>query len=106
MTNDATDASKVTLSWSDTENETSYTIERQSKHPKNGKWVGSTLLSASEVQIPISDSPGDGVHRYRIQANNPYGSSQYSNWVEVTVSGGSSGGNTGGSKGGGKGKKK
>ena len=106
--NDTTDVSKVILSWNDTDNETGYTIERQSKHPKNGKWVGSTLINRPADLDTYSDAPGDGIHRYRIQASNSYGLSGYTSWIEVPnpVSGGSTGGNTGGNKGGGKGKNK
>lgn len=97
-------ATSVMISWSSSENTDAYTLERQSKHPKNGKWVGSTLINTSTNSTSYIDSPGGGEFRYRLQATNQYGSSNWSGWSNpITVTSTSSGG--GGGNGNGKGKK-
>lgn len=98
------------LSWTDTsDNELMFELERESQHPKNGKWVGNTIVSAAEDSQNLTDQVGSGIFHYRIRATNGYGSSSWSNWVTVTITDSSSGGGSGGggSKGGGgKGKPK
>ncbi|MGB0205529.1 MAG: reprolysin-like metallopeptidase [Neptuniibacter sp.] len=102
LANEYTDT--VVLSWADVSGASSYSLEREKKHPKNGKWTSNTLISG--VSSPHNDQPGAGTFRYRLIASNEFGSST-STWVQTTVvDSGSSGGGGGGTKGGGKGRNK
>jgi len=98
-------STSVVISWGAIDKADGYTLERQSKHPKNSKWVGSTLINInSGSTTAYIDSPGGGEFRYRLQANNQFGASNWSGWAaSITVTSSSSGG---GGKGGGKGGKK
>ncbi|MGH1462578.1 MAG: reprolysin-like metallopeptidase [Neptuniibacter sp.] len=95
----------VPISWAAVTNASSYTLEREKLHPKNGKWTSNTLISG--VSSPYSDQPGSGTFRYRLVATNEYGSST-SSWVQTSVAdgGSSGGGGNGGGNGGGKGRNK
>ncbi|MEH6824264.1 MAG: PKD domain-containing protein [Motiliproteus sp.] len=89
----------ATLSWSTVNAASQYAVQRQNKHPKNGKWTGIAIVATvAAPAISTLDSSGAGTFRYSVRSENSYGVSGWSNWVEITVSGGSGGG---GSKGGG-----
>ena len=98
----ATAENTVLISWTDSDTEDNYVLERQNKHPKNGKWVGSTTITLNQNTISYTDSPGSGLFRYQLKATNQYGSA-VTPWLNVDVTSTSTGG---GNKGGGKGKKK
>ncbi len=99
-------AGTVEVSWLDVDNEQGYTLERQSKHPKNNKWVGSTQFSLPNDVTLYTEVLGGGDYHYRLRAVNAYGVSAWSSWSSVvTVTSTSTGGSKGG-KGGGKGKPK
>lgn len=96
-------STSVIISWGSIENASGYTLERQSKHPKNGKWVGSTLIDISTNSTSYIDAPGGGEFQYRLQATNQYGSSNLSSWsAPITVASSTSSGGGGKGKGGGK----
>lgn len=101
------------VTWADhSDNETGFDLERETQHPKNGKWVSLTTLSTGADTPYLTDETGAGSFRYRVRASNAFGASDWTGWQTVTVtdaSGGSSGGGGPGSKGGnggGKGKNK
>lgn len=94
----------VELSWADVSGASSYMLEREKKHPKNGKWTSNTLISG--MSSPYNDQPGSGTFRYRLIASNEFGSSTSAWQQTVVVDSGSSGGGGGGTKGGGKGRNK
>lgn len=99
-------AGMVDVTWFDVDNEQSYTLERQNKHPKNGKWVGSTQFSLPSDVTLHTEVLESGDYHYRLQAVNAFGASAWSNWSDVvTVTSTSTGGSKGG-KGSGKGKPK
>lgn len=96
------------ISWfDDSDNETGFELEREKKHPKNGKWVSPTLLSVPADTQSLTDSVGSGDFHYRIRSINAYGDSGWSAWENVTVTdtSGGGGGSTPGGNGNGKGKK-
>lgn len=96
------------LSWFDaSDNELVFELQRESRHPKNGKWVGSTILNAPENSESLTDQSGTGTFRYQIRATNGYGSSSWVGPIEVTVTDTTTGSSSGGgnTKGGGRGKK-
>lgn len=82
----------ATLTWTDeSDNEDAFEIERETQHPKNGKWVNNTLLAVEADVQELIDAVGDGDHQYRLRAVNPSGSSDWSGWSQVLVTGESSG---------------
>mgnify|MGYP003385547469 CR=1 FL=1 len=96
----------VEIYWFDVDNEQGYTLERQNQHPKNGKWVGSTQFNLPSDTTLYTETLGGGLFRYRLQAVNDHGASDWSGWsAVVTVTSTSTGGGKGGN-GGGKGKPK
>jgi hypothetical protein len=91
------------LAWADSEFETGYEIQRETRHKKRDAWVGTTTASSPPADATAyTDAPGEGRHRYRIRAMNNTGSSAWTGWTEVTVTGSS--GNGGNNNGGGRGK--
>ncbi|WP_299181373.1 reprolysin-like metallopeptidase [uncultured Neptuniibacter sp.] len=91
--------SDVVLSWNDDTNVGHYTLERERRHPKNGKWTSLTALGT--VVSPHTDQPGGGDYRYRLTAHNEFGTAS-SVWTlaEGITDGGGSGGSNGGGRGG------
>ncbi|MCG8608917.1 MAG: cadherin-like domain-containing protein, partial [Pseudomonadales bacterium] len=98
------------LSWTDTDNETGFEIQRETKHKKRNTWNGTTTVaSPSQDTTVYSDNVGTGTFRYRARSSNSEGVSPWSAWSQVTVtdaSGGGDSGGSGGGKGGGKGRNK
>jgi PKD repeat protein len=87
----------ATVSWNAVEGALTYDIQRQNRHPRNGKWVGTTILVTGHNASSYLDQSGSGTFRYSVLANNNNGSSAWSDWsTEVDVTGGSGGGGSGG----------
>jgi len=79
------------VTWQDNSgNETEIEIEREWLH-KKGTWQATTSLIAPADAESYTDSPGSGTFRYRIRANNASGSSAWTGWVQVDVTGGGNG---------------
>jgi hypothetical protein len=89
----------VIVTWTDNSTgETGFEIQREQQH-KNGSWRGTTTLTAGSSAESLTDpAPGTGTFRYRIRAVTDLHASQYTDWVPVSVSGGSGGGNKGNKK--------
>jgi PKD repeat protein len=79
------DAEAVTVIWSGDDNVDNYALERQNRHPKNGKWVGSTTVNFTGPIASYSELPGSGDFRYRLQASNQQGASDWSSWSNVVT---------------------
>lgn len=91
----------VTVSWNDNSgNEIGFEIQRESLHARRGVWRGTTTFTAGANSVVYTDSPGAGTFRYRVRATNANGASEWTPWIEVTVT------DTGSGGGGCKGKKK
>ncbi|MEY8195425.1 MAG: S8 family serine peptidase [Cycloclasticus sp.] len=95
----------ATIEWSYSDGSAdSFNIERR-KLNRKGNWSGASLIATVPVStLSHTDSSGKGTFAYRVSATNGAGSTDWSNWAEVTVTGSTKGG--GGGPGGGKGKKK
>lgn len=98
----APDASGVALSWTAVEFAETYLVERETRHPKNGRWTGLTQISV--LATSLIDPVSSGTYHYRVSALNSLGQSATTGWTEITVENSNSGGGSGG--GGGKGRKK
>ncbi|HEY5717718.1 MAG TPA: PKD domain-containing protein, partial [Motiliproteus sp.] len=90
----------ASISWNGDATATSYEIQRETRHPKNGRWTSTTLLGSVTAPLTtLTDSSGTGTFRYSVRALNSYGVSGWSSWSQITVSdstGGGSGGGGGG----------
>ncbi len=74
------------VSWNDnSNNETSFTIERESLDTRRNRWRRYTSYNVGANTTSDQDRPNTGTHRYRIRANNAAGSSAWTGWVQVTV---------------------
>jgi len=84
---------------------TQFQIERR-KQNRKGVWGGGSLIAnVASTSLTYTDASGKGVFAYRVRATNENGGSEWSTWVDVTVTDISkSSGSKGGS--GTKGKKK
>lgn len=71
-------------SWNDaSSNETSFTVQRQQK--SGASWINSTLFTGIAANsTSFVNSPGQGVWRYRVRANNSAGSSVYTAFANAT----------------------
>jgi hypothetical protein len=86
------------VTWTDNSTgETGFEIQREQQH-KNGSWRGTTTLTADADATSFTDMPGTGTFRYRLRAVTDLLESPYTDWVPVSVSGGSGGGNKGNKK--------
>jgi len=94
----------ATIEWSYSDGSAdSFNIERR-KLNRKGNWSGASLIATVPVStLSHTDSSGKGTFSYRVNAVNGAGSTDWSTWADVTVTGSTKGGG-GGS--GGKGKKK
>jgi hypothetical protein len=78
----------VALTWTDnSNNESGFRIERQTQQA-GGTWSTVTTLTAPADATGVSDSPGQGTHRYRVAATNFAGDSAFTAWVSVGLTGG------------------
>lgn len=76
----------IEITWTDnSSNETAFQVQRQRQSGEN--WVRSTTLLAEANATSLTDHPGNGVFRYRVRAVNPGGSSEFTEWVTVSVTG-------------------
>jgi len=93
----------ASIGWGYTdESASSFKIERRKLNRRG--WGGATLVSTlPSSSLSYIDSSGKGTFAYRVNAANESGSTDWSAWVEVTVTDSTKGGGSGG---GGKGKKK
>ncbi|MBS0197407.1 MAG: hypothetical protein JSR77_11680 [Planctomycetes bacterium] len=75
----------VELSWVDAAtNESGFRIERQTLGG-DGSWGSSTAITSPADSTRLSDSPGMGVHRYRIAAVSDRATSDVTSWSTVEV---------------------
>ncbi len=83
------------ITYSDnSDNETGFELQREKQHKKRG-WTNGTTINLDSDTDSYTDSSGSGDFRYRIRAANQFGVSEWSTWVEVTVTAsGGGGGNT------------
>lgn len=91
----------ATIDWSYTDNTaTDFQIERRKYNSRKESWRGAALIATVSANVlSYIDESGTGTFEYRVSASNANGSSGWSGWLEVTVTGSNKGG---GSKGGGK----
>jgi hypothetical protein len=75
------------LSWSDTNNETNYEVQREYYKTKGKQgWAGTTALTIGANLTQLQDSPGNnGTYRYRIRSLNALGASNWSGWQNVDI---------------------
>lgn len=93
------------LSWQDTNLETGYDVQRETKHKKRDAWTSTVDFSGLAADTTTyTDTAGSNTYRYRVRSFNRLGASAWSDWVTVTITSGSGGGSGGGGKGGGKGR--
>ncbi len=80
---DETSSGSALLSWVDTSNnETSFSVQRQQR--VGTAWTGtSTTHGIAANSTSYSNSPGEGVWRYRVRANNSAGSSPYTSFANA-----------------------
>jgi len=83
-------------------NATSFQIERR-KLNKKGWSGGSVIATLDSAELSYTDASGKGTFSYRVRAVNHVGTSGWSSWADVTVTGGTK---RGGGSGSGKGKNK
>ncbi|QYK49228.1 MAG: hypothetical protein KF838_05085 [Phycisphaeraceae bacterium] len=78
------------LTWTDnSNNETSFTVQRQFK--VDATWTGTTTFAGVPANsTSYANTPGQGVWRYRVRANNSAGSSVYTAWANALPLGPSS----------------
>ena len=88
----------ATISWSAVADADFYDIQRETRHKKRDAWVGTTTLG-STADTQLVDAPGSGTARYRVRAGNGTGTSAWSSWSQVDITGGSGGGKGGNGKG-------
>ncbi|MDF2178910.1 zinc-dependent metalloprotease family protein [Aliiglaciecola sp. CAU 1673] len=78
------------ISWTDNSaDETAFEIQRERLH-KSGRWQDLQTLTTGADQQSFTDSSGADTFHYRVRASNAAGSSEWTAWAEVTVTGGSS----------------
>ena len=96
---DNTDGSAL-VEWTDqSDNETGFEVQRESKHHKRNQWNSTTIAgSVSADTTSLLDAPGAGTYRYRVRSVNDSGVSNWTTWVQSTVSSGSDDGGGGGAK--------
>jgi hypothetical protein len=83
--------------WADnSDNETGFEIQRQTKHKKRESWNGTTTVTTTVPDATVHDDPvGTGTYRYQARSVNAQGPSAWTGWsneVTVTDSGGGGGG--------------
>jgi peptidyl-Asp metalloendopeptidase len=105
----AVSGSTASVSWADVTGETGYTVLRETRNSKTGKWSGTTFSTGADVTV-LTQSLAAGTYRYSVRAVNAAGASAYVTATCATCGsdgaftiGGSSGGDTGSGGGGGKG---
>lgn len=76
-------AGSAVLNWIDnSNNETSFTVQRQTK--VGTTWTGTTTFTGVAANsTSYANTPGQGVWRYRVRANNSAGSSVYTAWANA-----------------------
>ena len=80
------DGVRARVDWVDnSSDETGFQIERQSL--AGSTWVAAGMITVPANSVMYIDSPGIGTHRYRVRAVNLAGSSAYTAWEQVAVSG-------------------
>ncbi len=84
------------ISWGDVADESGYEIERE-KAKRNGGWNGTQIVGSTGADVTtFTDASGTGTFQYRVRAVNAAGVSNWSGWIEVTVTDASGGGGGGG----------
>ena len=75
------------VDWNDnSDNESSFTIEREAWNSRRNRWQSTTTLGPVGANTTnYTDRPGTGLFRYRVRASNASGDSGWSPWAEVTV---------------------
>jgi hypothetical protein len=56
--------------------ETGYTVLREVRNPKNGRWSGTAFTTAADV-TSLTQSLSSGTYRYSVRAENAAGASAY-----------------------------
>jgi len=74
-------------------NETGFELQREKQHKKRG-WVNTTTLSLDSDNESYTDASGSGTFQYRIRAVNNSGASDWTGWIEITVTAIRGGGST------------
>lgn len=83
----------VRVSWGAVEFADTYLVERESLHPKNGRWTGLTQISVQDTSL--IDPVSAGTYQYRVIALNSLGQSAATAWSNIEVTSTSSGGGSG-----------
>jgi hypothetical protein len=81
--------------WADnSDNETGFEIQRQSKHKKRDTWVGTSTVTTTGPDVTFYDDPaGTGTYHYQVRSVNAQGPSAWTGWSsEVTITDSSGGG--------------
>jgi serine protease len=95
--NDNADGS-ATIDWNYNDlTATEFQIERRKYNSRKDRWSGATLIATVPADVLVhTDESGAGTFQYRVSASNSDGSSDWSAWADVTVTGGKKGGGKGG----------
>jgi peptidyl-Asp metalloendopeptidase len=72
----------ATVDWTDVAGESGYEVLRETRHPKNGRWSGTTMSVPADVST-FSELLASGTYRYAVRAVGPAGASE---WVTATCS--------------------
>ena len=82
---DLGDGVRVRLNWRDTaDNETRFRLERQTQS-QDDNWASATSIIIAPNTTQQIDTPGPGVHRYRLAAVGDVGVSGFTSWTTVNV---------------------
>ena len=74
------------------DNETRFDVQREKKHKKQESWSGTQIVATTGSDVTShTDARGNGTFRFRVRAGNGFGNSAWTNWLQVTVSGGGGG---------------
>lgn len=75
------------VDWNDnSNNETSFEIQRQKWQSKRNRWRSTTTFTGIAANsTSFTNRPGTGLFRYRVRATNASGDSAWSAWAEVNV---------------------
>jgi peptidyl-Asp metalloendopeptidase len=72
----------ATVGWMDVNGESGYEVLRETRHPKNGRWSGTTMSVPANLTT-LSETLSSGTYRYAVRAVGPSGGSE---WVTATCS--------------------
>jgi hypothetical protein len=74
----------INIAWSDNSaTEDGFRVERQTKAGGNNWTNTQTIATVGANVTSTTNAPGPGTHRYRVQAFNGLGNSNWSGWTQI-----------------------